>query len=147
MKKMKLMVVGFVALILTSCSTLNHSMKEPNINLTLTKSDFTLSEQVSAEATTVKVLGIDWSRLFSNKTGTLEGGSNTSITASIPVIGNLMTDKTSNYSLYELMMKNPNYDVVIYPQYETTTLKPVLGLGFITKITKVKATARLGKLK
>ena len=45
------------------------------------------------------------------------------------------------------MEKNPNYDVVFYPQYETTVKKPILGLGFLTKVTTVKTTARLGKLK
>jgi hypothetical protein len=57
------------------------------------------------------------------------------------------SDKTANYSLYELMTNNPGYDVVFYPQYETKVLKPILGIGFLTKITTVKTTARLGKLK
>ena len=45
------------------------------------------------------------------------------------------------------MAKNPNYDVVLYLQYETKISRPLLGLGFILKITDVKATARLGQLK
>jgi hypothetical protein len=45
------------------------------------------------------------------------------------------------------MFTNPGYDVIFYPQYETKISKPALGLGFIVKITKVKTTARLGKLK
>ena len=61
-------------------------------------------------------------------------------------IGTFIGNKTANYSLYELMNGNPGYDVVFYPQYETKVFKPVLGIGFITKITKVKTTARLGKL-
>ena len=101
----------------SSCTTLNHAMREPNTRVNFNKSDFTLSEQVSAEAKTVKVLGIDWSRLFKNKTGSVDGGGYSSISlASIPVIGNYIADKTANYSLYELMDKNLGYDVVFYPQ-------------------------------
>jgi hypothetical protein len=44
------------------------------------------------------------------------------------------------------MYTNPGYDVIFYPQYETIISKPLL-LGCIVKITKVKTTARLGKLK
>jgi hypothetical protein len=44
------------------------------------------------------------------------------------------------------MNSNPGYDVVFYPQYETKVFKPVLGIGFLTKISTVKTTARLGKL-
>jgi hypothetical protein len=119
-------------------------MKESNIQVNLNKSDFTLSDQVTGEATTIKVLGIDWSRLVLKKSGSIDGQS--SITASIPVVGSIMTDATSGYSLHELMKNNPGYDVIFYPQYETTVLKPILGLGFLTKVTKVKSTARLGKL-
>ena len=139
----------FVALIaaFSSCTTLNHSMREPNTRVNLNKSDFSLSDQVSAEATTVKIIGIDWARLFTKKTGTVDGGGSSSINlASIPVIGNFVADKTANYSLYELMNGHPGYDVVFYPQYETKVFKPFLGIGFLTKITTVKTTARLGKL-
>jgi len=139
----------FVALIaaFSSCTTLNHSMREPNAKINLNKSDFSLSDQVSAEAISIKIIGIDWARLFTKKTGEVAGGGSSSISlASIPVIGNFASDKTANYSLYELMSSNPGYDVVFYPQYETKVLKPVLGIGFLTTITTVKTTARLGKM-
>lgn len=44
------------------------------------------------------------------------------------------------------MDNNPGYDVIFYPQYETKVVKNILGLGFLSKITTVKTTARLGKL-
>lgn len=122
-------------------------MREPNVRVELTKNDFTLSDQVDAEAKSVRVIGIDFSRIFMKKTGTVEGGSAAISLASIPVIGNVLSDKTSNYALYELMQNNPGYDVIFYPQYETKVVKPILGIGFLTKITTVKTTARLGKLK
>ena len=141
------MIIAAIIVALSGCSTINHSMREPNTRVNLSKSDFSLSEQVSAEAKSVKVLGIDWARIFNKKTAAVEGEGSSSISlASIPVIGNMVSDRTVNYSLYELMTENPGYDVVFYPQYETKVLKPVLGIGFFTKITTVKTTARLGKL-
>lgn len=89
---------------------------------------FILSEQVSAEATTKNIFGIDWSRLFHQETGSIKKSSALTINfASMPVVGNVVKDQTSNYALYELMNNNPGYDVIYYPQY-------------------VKVTARLGKL-
>ena len=131
--------------ILASCTTMNRSMKEPNSRVDFTKADFTFSKQVSGTASSTKIIGIDWSRIFMAKGGNIEGALNISL-ASIPVIGTVLTDKTANYALYELMEANPGYDVVFYPQYETTVTKPII-IGFLFKKTTVKATARLAKLK
>ena len=149
---MKKNIIKFFALItlvvaMSSCTSINKSMKEANTRVNLNKSDFTLSDQVSAEAQTTKILGIDWSRLFMKKTGTIAAGSAGISLASIPVIGNMMNDKTANYALYDVMVNNPGYDVVFYPQYETKVVKPAMGIGFLVKVTTVKATVRLGKLK
>ena len=148
MKKTIIKTVLFVAVIAVfpSCTTLNHSMREPNARVELTKSDFSLSQQLTAEASSTKILSIDFARLFKKKTGVVEGGAAAISLASIPVIGNFVADKTANYALYELMNGNPGYDVVFYPQYETKVFKPILGIGFLLKITTVKTTARLGKL-
>ena len=145
MIKMAMLVV--VLATFASCTTLNHRMREPNTRVNFTKSDFTLSEQVSAEDKTVKILGIDFERLFKKETGVVDNGASSISLANMPVVGTVLYDKTSNYALYNLMFTNPGYDVIFYPQYETKISKPVLGLGFIVKITKVKTTARLGKLK
>jgi len=145
-------LVTVAAITISSCTTINQSMREPNVRVQLSKSDFTLSEQFTAEAQSTKIIGIDWSRIFMKKTGTIEasggGGGIASMInlASIPVVGSYLTDKTANYALYEMMQKNPGYDVVFYPQYETKVFKPFLGIGFLSTITKVKTTARLGKL-
>lgn len=149
MKKVifKTMMVAVVAIVFSSCTAYNHSMREPNTRVNLTKSDFTLSEQVTAEATCTKVFGIDFARLFTKKTGNVQVGAAGISLASIPVVGSLVSDKTTGYALYELMNSKPGYDVVFYPQYETKVFKPFFGIGFIFKKTKVKATARLGKLK
>lgn len=118
-------------------------MREPNVGVELKKSDFTLSEQVVGEAKTLKVLGVDWKRLFKKTTGSVaRDGSASFKMGSIPVIGNFVSDQTSNYALYEIMNSNPGYDVVIYPQYEVVKKNYI-----VFSKTTAKVTARLGKLK
>ena len=149
MNKQIINLIMFVAVIaaFSNCTTYTHSMREPNTRLNLNKNDFSLSDQVSAKAKSVTVLGIDWRRFFTKKTGSIDADGSSSISwASIPVIGNIVGDRTANYSLYEMMNANPGYDVVFYPQYESKVLKPALGIGFLVRITNVKTTARLGKL-
>lgn len=150
MKKHLVQFLALVALVITisSCGGINKSMREANTRVNFVKSDFTLSDQVTGEASSTRFLTIDWARLFKANSGSLSGGAAASMIdlASIPVIGSVVTDKTSSYALYELMQSNSGYDVVFYPQFETKVSKPFLGLGFIYKKTTVKATARLGKL-
>jgi hypothetical protein len=145
MNNLKFLFLACSILLLASCATMNKSMREPNVRVQLEKSDFTISGQVSAEASTTKILSIDFNRLFNKKTGTIEGSQTISL-ASIPVVGTVLGDKTANYALYDLMNANSGYDVIFYPQYETRISRPFLGLGFIYKKITVKATARLGKL-
>lgn len=149
MKKTFNYIIGIAVftMSLSSCTTINKSMKHPNVRVELNKNDFTLSDQVSAEAKSTRIVGIDFERLFTQKTGNISGGSTSISLASLPVVGEFLTDKTSNYALYDLMNSNPGYDVVFYPQYEIKVVKPFLGIGFITTITTAKTTARLGKLK
>ncbi len=151
MKKLNVLVLAFAVATLAflgSCTSVKQSMREPNVHIELTKSDYSLSEQVSAEAQTTKILSIDLARLFKKETGNLEGGAAMGISlATIPVVGTALADQTANYALYNMMQANPGYDFVMYPQYHTKVVKPVLGIGAIMTITNVKATARLGKLK
>jgi hypothetical protein len=147
MKKLSFLILVGFTIMLTSCTTMHHSMKEPNARVEFKKDDFSYSNQVTAEATSTKIIGIDFERLFTKKTGNVESGSLNIGIASIPVVGNFIADKTANYALYELMKNNPGYDVVFYPQYETKTVKPLLGIGFLTTITTVKVTAKLAKIK
>ena len=149
MKNLIIIFSGLLIVFVTGCTTLSKTMREPNVNVELKKADFIFSEQVSAEANSTKIIGIDFQRLFNKEEGNIEK----SILASsivdlvkIPVIGDVLYDKTSNYALYELMQNNPGYDVVFYPQYEKKIEKPVLGIGFILKKITVKVTGRLAKL-
>lgn len=148
MKSLKTLFVAFAgAAMLASCTTYHNSMREPNARVEFTRDNFELSGQVSASATRTTILMIDWSRLFTKKFGTVEGGGSGVDIASIPVIGSYIADPTANYALYELMTSNPGYDVVFYPQYASTVKRPFLGLGFIVRISDVKVTARLAKMK
>ncbi len=138
-----------VVALLSSCTTMSRTMKQANTRVELTKSDFTLSEQVSGEATTIQVFGIDFQRLIHKTTAKVESVAAPSISisfASIPVIGTVLVDPTGNYALYEMMIANEGHDVIFYPQYAKTVKRPFLGMGFIYKKTTVKVTARLGKL-
>ena len=148
MKKITLYIsVGLMILTgFSNCTVMNKSIREPNIRLEMTMNDLALSKQLSAEAASLKILGIDFERLFTQRTGQIERDSKNINFASIPVLGNVLYDKTASYALYDLMQENPGFDVIIYPQYETKVVRPILGLGFIVKRTQVKATARLGKL-
>ncbi len=147
MKKafLKTLMLGMLAVAVTSCTYTHHLMKEPNVRVDLNRNDFTLSDQVSADATTTRVLGIDWKRLFKASAGDINKDGSASLVpsiANIPVIGTVVADRTANYALYELMNNNQGYDVVFYPQYETVKKNYI-----VFSKTTVKATARLGKLK
>jgi len=148
LKKITLIGLSLMMLIVfTGCSSVYKTMREPNVRVELNMDNFDLSGQVSAEATSTKIIGIDWQRLTHSEAGSVENGAMSINFAMIPVVGNIVVDMTSNYALYQLMMNNPGYDVVFYPQFETVVEKPVLGIGLLTTKTTVKVTARLGKLK
>ena len=138
------LLIAVISLGFASCNTYRYSMREPNSRVELQASDFNLSGQVSGEATVVKILWVDWQRLFGDQ---LSGTVNQSIlNAGIPVVGDFMPMPGCQYALYDMMKKNPGYDVVFYPQFYLEKHAPILGTDLYST-TKVKATARLGKLK
>ncbi len=149
---------------MTSCSISNIAMKQPDNHIEFYKNDFDYSAQVTGEATSVKILMVDWTRLFNVKKGDVTGensGNPTEITtinvatqfvedgivgafnAIIPVIGDFGKEKVNQYALYEMMKKNPGYDIVLYPQYESKKFV----IPILYSKTTVRATARLAKIK
>jgi hypothetical protein len=132
-----------------SCTSIHKTMKEPNSHVEFYKDDFTYSEQVTAEATQTLIFGIDFARLFKSETASVSSNNILlPLLSYIPVVGStsvLSPKSTESLALYNLMIANPGYDVVFYPQYETKEDKPI-GLR-IFRIKTVKVTARLGKLK
>lgn len=142
MKKFRLLLIcGIAVLFMASCNTYHHSMKSPEAYVEYHAEDFTLSDQVTGEATVVRVIGIDWAHLF----GTEEIGTTSDFGTVIPYVG-IAIPSGANYALFDLMQKNPGYDVVVYPQVESHRHAPVLGTDIYSKTT-YKVTARLGKLK
>ncbi len=150
MKKILLSISVAATLFMTSCTVNSRMMREPNTRLNLVKSDFTISEQFSAEAEQTKILGIDFARLFKKEYGftSRDGMGGGSLLTSLPIVGNVLANSANasavqNYAMFNIMQDHKGYDVVFYPQFETSSFS---FLGLYRK-TKVKVTARLAKLK
>lgn len=143
----QMLLFALVIILFSSCVSTNKIMLEPNVRVNMDMDDFILSDQVWAEASSTKIIGIDWAKLFKLNTGNVQRGRSQAINfTSTPVVGPIILDQTANFALYQLMLDNPGYDVVYYPQYECSTYKP-LGFGIIYHKTYAKVTARLGKMK
>jgi hypothetical protein len=140
--------IALILLCATGCVTNQKGMREPNSRVDFVKSDFKFSDQATGEGKDTKVLGIDFYRIgHSADMGYVKTEGNNVTWGMIPIIGNYLGDESSYYALYDLMTKNPGYDVIFYPQYEKRVHRPFLGIGFIYKKTTVKVVARLGKIK
>lgn len=144
MKKLLFASLALVVIFsMTACKSTQLSMVRPTSYVEFNKTDFEFSDQVTGEAQANLIFGIDFERLFDAKAGAFGA-------VQIPVFGNYLynLDK-SNYvkslALYDLMIKNPGYDVVFYPQFEVYRYAP-MGLNIYVTY-KVKVTARLGKIK
>ena len=142
MKKSRYLLLLAVSLLaFTSCTSLSRTMREPNVKLELNANDMELSEPVTGTATVVRVFGIDWKRLFNYE----------SATVCAPVMGLSPMELAAapvgaSQAIYDLLEKNPGYDVVLYPQYKSKSYN-VLLLGLLYSETETTVTARLGKLK
>jgi hypothetical protein len=132
------LLLGVVALLLTGCVSSTHSMKSPDNYVEFYRGDFDYSEQVSGEATSVKIFGVDWARLFNRNQG--EFGDKG--TVDIPIIGGINGNRVNTYAVYNMIKDNPGYDVVLFPQFETKKDWKV-----IMSTTTVKVSARLGRIK
>ncbi len=140
----KILYLLFFTLIISSCTTIHKTTRQPSNIIQLQYADFDLSEQQTAKATSVTILGIDFARLFLRKTGAYESAISAS---SIPILGQYLADQTTSYALYRLIDENDGADFVFYPQIEKKTTCPVLGLCLINKITDVEVKAKLGTFK
>ena len=120
-------------MLLFGCITTKNQLREANTLIEFKKSDFTISDQLTGDAKQIKVIGIDWARIFKKEKGALF----------INIIGkDVQMNKVKRYALYNLFKQNPGYDVVFYPVFD---YRRVNVLGVYIK-TEVKATAKLGKL-
>lgn len=130
-----------ILIFVSSCTTIHKTTKQPFSSIELEYSDFDLSEQQSAEATSVTILGIDFARLFLKKTGSYSRAT------SIPILGQYLSDFTTSYAMYNLLDRNDGADFIFYPQVEKKSTCPVLGICLINKITDVEVKAKLGTFK
>lgn len=144
----KLLLVFCIAAIAASfvgCRTAGNAIASQNILYEFGRNDMDVSDQKKAEASSTKILGIDFARLFNKETGNFnpEGYSGV-VKGQIPVVGVIINPTTvQNYALFNLLKSEPTYDFVLYPRFEQETK----GIPFIFTTTKSKVTARLGKIK
>lgn len=125
----KILLIGAILVFLSSCTSIDSTMRETNARVEFQKSDFTLSDQVTGESTVHRILLFDFERMFTKKKG------------DINIIGKRVNGWAERYALYDLMSKNPGYDVIFYPSFEITRTSYLL-----YTVCHVKVTARLGKL-
>ena len=137
----KLLFIIVVVMAISSCTTINKSIKQPFSSVDIRMDDFDLSEQETAEARSFTVIGIDFQRLFLKKMGP---GSTVS---SIPVLGQYLGDATTSYAMYNLLDENDGSDFIFYPQIEKKTICPILGICLINRVTTVEVKAKLGTFK
>ena len=125
-----------------SCTSIHKTTKQPFSSVELKFNDFNLSKQQTAEATSVTILGIDFKRLFLKKTG-----GSSALTASVPILGQFLSDPTTSYAMYKLLDSNDGTDFIFYPQVEKKNTCPILGICILNKITNVEVKAKLGTFK
>ena len=144
MKKInKLLSIFIVAILFSSCTAIHKTTKQPNSYVELDMTDFSLSKQETATATSVTFLGIDFARIFLKKTGEFGGA----VASSLPIVGQYLADPTTSYAMYNLLEENDDTDFIFYPQTEKKVICPIIGICLINKITTVKVKSRLGTFK
>ncbi len=142
--KSLLILLVIIGLASSSCSVSKQTFKAPNYQIEFYKSDFEYSTMLSAESTTIRVLGINWKKMFNREKGERNPDPIVSgLSPILPVLGDTGYGKVSSYALYTLMMENPGYDVVVQPKYKTKRF--IIPLIYAKK--SVEVSARLGKIK
>lgn len=132
MKKIILLVI--LGILVTSCSTLTSSIKNPSNYIEFTKNDFEYTKQVSSSSSVDFLFG--FSLTNTRKKGKFSRGTTAIVGFSLSKLS-----KAENMAIYDLLKANPGYDVVLYPKFDTKMS------GFILTKAEVKVTARLAKLK
>ena len=147
MKNMSLYIIVTVFL-MSSCTMVSHSIVTPEINL----SDLDISDEVWGQAKSVKILGLDYNRMFKRKIETATIGMGTT---GIPIITSKFNPKTSgqsagltiidteNLALQDLLNKNKEYDILIAPKFSKT----IEGFWPFYWTETVMVKARIGKIK
>ena len=147
MKNMSLYIIVTVFL-MSGCTMVSHSIVTPEINL----SDLDISDEVWGQAKSVKILGLDYNRMFKRKIETATIGMGTT---GIPIITSKFNPVTSgqsagltiidteNLALQDLLNKNKEYDILIAPKFSKT----IEGFWPLYWTETVMVKARIGKIK
>ena len=161
--KKPLLSLALLAL-LSSCTVSRNSMREANYQLWLHHEDLEFSPQVMGEAKQTRVFMIDWQRLFGRKwelgqfgnlpsdpfapqingNASVVAGRETALVNFIAngIIGINNVSRVEQMAMYDLMRKNPGYDMIIFPQFEARRKWFLIGSK-----TNVMVKARLARLK
>jgi len=159
-----ILLYSLFAIALTSCTISRNSMREANYQLWLHHEDLELSSQVTGEAKQTKVLMVDWNRLLGRNyefgqfgnlpsdplakplNGNVSGVAGREFSAVNFVINGLIginnVSRVEQMAMYDLMRKNPSYDMIIFPQFEARRK-----WFFVGSKTNVVVKARLARLK
>ena len=143
-----LLYIIVTVFLMSSCTMVSHSIVTPEINL----SDLDISDEVWGQAKSVKILGLDYNRMFKRKIETATIGMGTT---GIPIITSKFNPKTSgqsagltiidteNLALQDLLNKNKEYDILIAPKFSKT----IEGFWPLYWTETVMVKARIGKIK
>lgn len=110
--------VAVAAISVTSCTYNSRGIADSNARIEFEKKDVTISEQASASAKQTIILGVDWKRLFKKEVGEVRGRG---FALALPIIGSSPSSVVEGYATYNLLKANPDYDAILYPQYEGTS--------------------------
>lgn len=135
MKAFSYLLLGILAVLISSCSISQQSLKEPQALIRYNKAEFDYSHQVEGHASVTKVLCIDWAHLLNKQQGKVIPAFNSTVYGISP------KTRLEQMALFEIMQLNPGYDFIVYPQYEVKTKAP--GLGLLYKKIDITAKARL----
>ena len=116
-----------------SCTSLTSTIKNPSNHIEFNKNDFEYSEQVTSKSKVTFFLGIPLKN--TRKSGKFSDGSVSIIDVRTKL------NKVEDLAIYNLLKENPEYDLVLYPKFDTKTG------GFLFTTAEVTVTARLAKLK
>lgn len=143
MKKGKtILMVTAAIFFLSSCSTSQMASKSATTFIELKKADLELSKRATAEATEVRILGINFGGMINRESGNFNSDGY-ALRNSIPIIGESHNPtRVQNNALYKLLKSNEDFDFVMYPRFEEKTKKVL----FFYKRTETKVSARLAKL-
>ena len=144
----KILFALTICFMLSNCTNVTHSISTPTIYL----KDLDITDEVWGQAKSVKILGIDFKRMFKRK---IESANIGMASSPIQIITSKFDPETSaqslgltivsteNLALQDLLNKNKEYDALIAPKFSKT----IEGFWPIYWTETVMVKAHIGKIK